>query len=1237
MKIQVIRGQNLASLAGDFEVNLCGAPLSGEGLFAITGPTGSGKSTLLDAMCLALFGCTPRLSTRGGGSVGRDEEDKKRQVSGSDPRTVLRRGAGEGFAEVEFLGVDGRSYRSRWSVRRAHNKASGRLQNAAHELWDIADSKRLDSDKKTETLQIIAERLGLGFEQFRRSVLLPQGDFAAFLKASEADRGELLERMTGTGIYREISIAAYRRAQDEELTLTRLQEQVDVIGTLSDEAVTGLQEGLVEATAERERLQTESARLSRVLGWYRRLEELSAAVAEAEVAAAAAGAAREELAAVRSELAAIAAVDALRPLLDGETRTAGALASAEAEEAQVSALLTEATVAAGRAEQADADAASALADARQRQEEMSAALLAAAELDARIADSSKAMVHALRQSTEAAGARDEAVAALETLQEQIRTAEQDSAAEATWLTANRALATLAGDWPRWSRELERVAEAITAGAEAESRHARCRRDADATEAERLAAEQALAHASATLVPLQEALAAAEAELVGRSSSVLQAVREALYERRRQLEALTMTRQKIAESEVSQRQARQKIAEHQEAARTAAASSAAAAAQKQQASWMLTEAERFLEQVRADEVLTRLRKNLVEEQPCPLCGSEDHPWGRAFVPRSTLYQDQVDRVTQLRQQLNELELLEHQGGIDQARHLSEAATLESELEQLSIRLEQLSAAWSDPALQLPPPADAGPLLEQAHAENTAALAENRAAQDELARLQGEVESARARVAAGRTRCDTAAGRLREAERAADAASRALADAAHRCATLAGQLAVGLDTLSEPLVDQEDWQATLRAGPEPFVQSCQERVARYQRAQVVVERSAAALRTLHPERLAAQARLKERQGAASRLQTAYLERLEGVRDLETRRTRLLGSQKTEDVRLALKNATAAAEADRQQAASRLGGARQRVAELAARRQAAEAATLARRGELEAARVDLQGTLTQRGLQLEDVRQRLSRPPEWITEQRARVQALDAAWADAGAVLSERRQQHRRHSDTEPPEQTAAEAEARAASLTAEQESVTRRLYDTEAQLKQDQENRKKAEKLLARRDQQRGVAEHWAVMGKLIGSASGKVFSQFAQSLTLDALLIQANSHLEGLSRRYSLMRVPGEDLLLQIVDHYHGEEVRSIYSLSGGESFLVSLALALGLATLSARDTQIGSLFIDEGFGTLDPDTLDVALSSLDALQASGRQVGLISHVPGMAERIGVQVQVAPRGGGRSIVRVVGGG
>jgi exonuclease SbcC len=116
-------------------------------------------------------------------------------------------------------------------------------------------------------------------------------------------------------------------------------------------------------------------------------------------------------------------------------------------------------------------------------------------------------------------------------------------------------------------------------------------------------------------------------------------------------------------------------------------------------------------------------------------------------------------------------------------------------------------------------------------------------------------------------------------------------------------------------------------------------------------------------------------------------------------------------------------------------------------------------------------------------------------------------------------------------------------------------------------------------------------------------------------------------------VPGHDLDLQVIDRDMGDQVRSINSLSGGESFLVSLSLALGLSSLAARDIQVESLLIDEGFGSLDPGTLETALSVLDALQASGRKVGLISHVPGLAERVGVRIQVRPQGGGRSVLRV----
>ena len=138
-----------------------------------------------------------------------------------------------------------------------------------------------------------------------------------------------------------------------------------------------------------------------------------------------------------------------------------------------------------------------------------------------------------------------------------------------------------------------------------------------------------------------------------------------------------------------------------------------------------------------------------------------------------------------------------------------------------------------------------------------------------------------------------------------------------------------------------------------------------------------------------------------------------------------------------------------------------------------------------------------------------------------------------------------------------------------------------------------------------------------------------SLTFENLLGTANRFLSDLAPRYRLMRVPGQDLELQAIDLDMGEEVRSIHSLSGGESFLVSLALALGLASMSVHRTRVETLFIDEGFGTLDAESLDIALSALDALQAQGHQVGIISHVAGLAERIGIQVRVEKQSGGRS--------
>ena len=161
--------------------------------------------------------------------------------------------------------------------------------------------------------------------------------------------------------------------------------------------------------------------------------------------------------------------------------------------------------------------------------------------------------------------------------------------------------------------------------------------------------------------------------------------------------------------------------------------------------------------------------------------------------------------------------------------------------------------------------------------------------------------------------------------------------------------------------------------------------------------------------------------------------------------------------------------------------------------------------------------------------------------------------------------------------------------------------------------------------------WQALDGLIGSSTGDQFAVFAQALTLDLLLLEANRRLAELARRYRLQKNPEAALDFVVVDLDLGGSRRSLQTLSGGETFLVSLALALALATLAAPKSRVETLFLDEGFGTLDAASLEVALGALDSLQATGCQVGVISHVDGIAERIGAQVVVQPEGGGQSRV------
>ncbi|MDE4070481.1 exonuclease subunit SbcC [Enterobacter asburiae] len=179
----------------------------------------------------------------------------------------------------------------------------------------------------------------------------------------------------------------------------------------------------------------------------------------------------------------------------------------------------------------------------------------------------------------------------------------------------------------------------------------------------------------------------------------------------------------------------------------------------------------------------------------------------------------------------------------------------------------------------------------------------------------------------------------------------------------------------------------------------------------------------------------------------------------------------------------------------------------------------------------------------------------------------------------------------------------------------------QLKQDSDNRQHQLALMQQIEEAARQADDWGYLNALIGSSTGDKFRKFAQGLTLDNLVWLANQQLNRLHGRYLLQRKASDALELEVVDTWQADAVRDTRTLSGGESFLVSLALALALSDLVSHKTRIDSLFLDEGFGTLDSETLDTALDALDALNATGKTIGVISHVEAMKERIPVQIKV----------------
>ncbi len=1083
----------------------------------------------------------------------------------------------------------------------------------------------------------VCAALGYSFAEFRRAVVLPQFEFRAFLEADASVRAQILERVTGTELYAALSRKAFERAKEERTRLTDLEARGAGLPVLTPEERVAL-DAEVERLADARKAACEAKRRAEgEVRWHEAQAMLSRELSEAQDVVAGAAAAVEAASDRRRALAETESAEPLRPPRDEAVRTARALEGARRAAESAATALVSAGSGQEDAGEAHRKASKALAEELTRLAALQPALALADALDVRLREVRARAEGANRAAHQAAKLAKETREELGAVAQRAGEEEQTRAAAERWIEERSPERALVDEWPRWQA---RLAEHATLGQ-------------DLTRAEQVLekARERLAAAVEAHKGLEVALADREADLAAATKVLEQAKGEA---GRDNLSAIAAEVGELAD----RRDALSRLAsiaaeakEEAEEASTAASQRVAAAGALQGlteeerkaghalavASGALTAAREALARLDAALSLEEQRALLTEGEACPLCGATEHPYA-AHAPTESARRDQARAVAVAEGELSRLQASAGSLAVARARIEEQLRRARKDEDRQRKALDEAQGRYVAAVAAAGSLGDRGPLPEQAfeaielltvaRAGAERLLSERKVQQREALTRAEAVRRARerhdrARKADGEVRSQLEAARL----------GRERAEGEEKAATLSvngltarrGSLE---EELSPPLSFRRAWQEEARGAPAALATLLEGLVATHHRQAGALRAAGEAIARLGAECEATRAALAEREAVALRLAQSSADERAAVAALEVERSGLLGGRSAAEVR----EENAALERERRKAsedtASRLGEAEVRLATAVANHAATWDVLTDARSQAGAAAGALDAALAERALDRPRLDGLLARGNAWMAHEREALRALDQAQRDAATLREERARRLAEHA-AGCPASTPEEAQQAVATAAGTEERLAEELTRLLSRRAQDDANLVQRAALGEELARQQRETARWESLSDLIGSAGGDVFRVFAQGLTLQALLQAANQHLEKLAPRYRLEAVPRCDLDLQVVDRDLGDEARGVNGLSGGESFLVSLALALGLSSLSGRQTQARTLFIDEGFGTLDRDTLEQAMAAIEQLGSGERTVGVISHVPELHERIGVKVEVERVSAGRS--------
>ena len=1203
MQILKLSFENINSLKGAWTIDFQ-APDFRSGIFAIVGPTGSGKTTILDAICLALYGHTPRI-----GSITQNANE------------VMNRDCDSCRSSLEFQTLSGR-YRATWSQKKQKNfDKTGKYGQVVSTMEKFEDGCWIpitDGSKVTSKKQEVQKIIGLSFDQFKRSVMLSQGDFAAFLKSKPNERAQTLEQITGTQIYSLLSTKVYDLAEEQKKLFEDKQREVELSPVLDDAVVLTKQEQLKGITEEAKVLETQISKIEKESRWISETAELRNQFLRVKAELERLKENRNEF--FRKENVVRLAEHAqnilpiFNTLIDKQSLREDSIKEKSAAENE----LVNATKSL-KEKDFNFKAAEEALNNENLQKPKKLALFSQIEfLDAEISplikSSRLAQEEKIKLENETSDCKDhlnkakEDIRKLEEAREK-RDLERKEDIKGAFLYQRK----------DELRDCKITAETLSAAlADAEGKADKASETVKSQEKEaealRIRKEKIASVIEADKVLLKEAEKRLSEILDGKTLDELTQEQLSFSEQIPLLEAVKSALKAVCDQK--EEIVRQEDVMQRDSAELDNWSSKKEGYEKEIQS--LTSRQEELEALVQIDELTKVRAELKEGEPCPVCGSLEHPFAANLPPEVATAKERLavvkEESTDLQKNQKEadrkIDVLKDRILVSEKRLKELRKNLDLAEEELTLKcgragLTREGVTEEAAAVLITKKESLLIDIKKRIAKARDAESKAAAAKEKIAGTTEELHRAEMVFSNAQTKFESAKSLLAQAQTGREKARTELEQFWRKTAKEYGSVITDGELFAHNPELFKRWIAKA-AKYEELLESCRE-----------IENSLAIKKGTLPGLVESVERLekssREKSDQAAELQTE-------LKTKQLQRDKLFGTKLVEIERKAYERLLSQLAEAKDQAYENLSKARSVQAAAEQRLKTAEQRSAEAEKNLLSAKTEWTDALKKEKFESEEDWRRARLDSEAInalhkeiTDYKAQSRSAADRFSEADKKLAEKESQKLTDKSLE-----VLEAEKREAS--AEKEKLLEQKGELQKELKTDEEARIKRAGIEDELKKLKHQVAVWDRLNTLVGSSSGDKYRRYVQSLVLLTLLKNANVELTKLNSRYRLAK-GGGDMEIKVIDSDLADQERPTDNLSGGETFIVSLALALGLAQMASNNVRIDSLFLDEGFGTLDDDSLEKALNALSSLNAQGKTVGLISHVDQIKERIPSKIVV----------------